>query len=164
MKKCVFAGSFDPVTVGHEQTVIKCLKLFDEVVVGLLDNPEKTYAFSVDQRLEFLQKTFFKYGEKVRVVRHQGLLVDLLKKEGTPVYVRGIRNAVDYAYENQTNDVNTELYPEILTVYLPCEKEYLAVSSGNVRTLLRNGKDVEKFLPAEIVTDVQRLYKEQKNV
>ena len=161
MKKCVFAGSFDPVTVGHEQTVVKCLKLFDEVVIGLLDNPEKTYAFSIEQRLEFLQKTFFKYGEKVRVVRHQGLLVDLLKKEGTPVYVRGIRNAVDYAYESQTNDINTELYPEILTVYLPCEKAHLAVSSSNVRTLLKNGKDVEKYLPAEIVTDVIQSYQER---
>ncbi len=160
MKKCVFAGSFDPVTVGHEQTVIKCLKLFDEVVVGLLDNPEKTNMFSVNKRLEFLQKTFAKYGEKVRVVRHQGLLVDLLKKEGTPIYVRGIRNAVDYAYENQANDINTELYPEILTVYLPCDKKNLAVSSGNVRTLLGNGKDVEKFLPAEIVADVKKSYQE----
>ena len=154
MKKCVFAGSFDPVTVGHEQTVVKCLKLFDEVVVGLLDNPEKKGMFSIEQRLEFLQKTFAKYGNRVRIVRHEGLLVDLLKKEGTPVYVRGIRNAVDYAYESQTNDINTALYPEILTVYLPSDKELLAVSSSNVRTLLKNKKDVDKFLPAEIVSDV----------
>lgn len=161
MKKCVFAGSFDPVTVGHEQTVVKCLKLFDEVVVGLLDNPEKKGMFSIEQRLEFLQKTFAKYGNRVRIVRHEGLLVDLLKKENTPVYVRGIRNAVDYAYESQTNDINTELYPEILTVYLPCEKAHLAVSSSNVRTLLKNGKDVEKYLPAEIVTDVVQSYQER---
>lgn len=161
MKKCVFAGSFDPVTVGHEQTVVKCLKLFDEVVIGLLDNPEKKGTFSIEQRLEFLQKTFFKYGKSVRIVRHEGLLVDLLKQEGTPVYVRGIRNAVDYAYESQTNDINTELYPEILTVYLPCEKAHLAVSSSNVRTLLKNGKDVEKYLPAEIVTDVVQSYQER---
>ena len=162
MKKCVFAGSFDPVTVGHEQTVVKCLKLFDEVVIGLLDNPEKKGAFSIEQRLAFLQKTFAKYGERVRIVRHEGLLVDLLKKENTPVYVRGIRNAVDYAYESQTNDINTELYPEILTVYLPSDKNYLAVSSSNVRTLLKNGKDVEKFLPAEIIEDVARYYQEEK--
>ena len=99
MKKCVFAGTFDPFTVGHEDTVRKCLALFDEVVVAVAENKQKRCLFSAGERAEMIRAVFA--GEaRVRVLCWDGVIADLLRKENTPFYVRGIRNTVDFEYEN----------------------------------------------------------------
>lgn len=95
MRKCVFAGTFDPVTKGHEEVIAKCSAMFDEVIVAICVNVNKTAMFPIEKRLEFLEKTCRKYGN-VKVVYHEGLLVDLLKKEGAVYNVRGLRNGKDY--------------------------------------------------------------------
>lgn len=149
MRKCVFAGTFDPVTKGHEEVIAKCSAMFDEVIVAICVNVNKTAMFPIGKRLEFLEKTCRKYGN-VKVVYHEGLLVDLLKKEGAVYNVRGLRNGKDYEYENEMNFVNSELMPEIVTVYIPCGNMNVQVSSSIVRELLRFNRDVKRYVPEEI--------------
>ncbi len=150
MKKCVFAGTFDPVTKGHEEIIKKCSDLFDEVVVGILVNVKKTARFTVAERLAMLEAVTAKYGN-VKVVYHDGLLVDLMKKENAVYYVRGLRNGRDYDYENDINFVNADLMPELVTVYVPASVKSIQVSSTAVRELLAFNRDVSAYVPEEII-------------
>lgn len=149
MRKAVFAGTFDPVTSGHEEIIKKSAEMFDEVVVALCVNVNKKAMFTVEQRLEFLKLTCQKY-KNVKVVYHEGLLVDLMKEENAVYNVRGLRNGKDYDYENEMNFINADLMPNLVAVYLPCSAKNLSVSSTAVRELLSFGKDVSKYLPVEI--------------
>ena len=155
MRKCVFAGTFDPVTSGHEEIIKKSSSMFDEVVVALCVNVTKKAMFSVEKRIEFLQTVCKKY-KNVKVLYHDGLLVDLMKKEGAIYNVRGLRNGKDYDYENEMNFINADLMPEIVTVYLPCSAKNVSVSSTAVRELLSFGKSVEKYLPKELVGKLEK--------
>ena len=136
MKKCLFAGTFDPPTLGHKDIVMKCLALFDEVIVAILINPNKKPLFSVEERLVMLKKVFAAY-PNVRVLSYDGLTVDLLKREGVRFYVRGIRNGTDYDYEAQLNYINVDMYKDMITVFLPTRQEFLHISSGLVKDALR---------------------------
>ena len=127
MKKCVFAGTFDPPTLGHKDIVQKCLDLFDEVIVAILINPNKKPLFTVEQRLNMLKKVFASY-KNVRVLSYDGLTVDLLRREGVRYYVRGIRNGTDYDYEAQLNFINVDMYKEMITLFFPTRQEYLHIS------------------------------------
>lgn len=158
MKKCVFAGTFDPPTIGHEDIVLKCIQLFDEVVVAVMINPNKTPLFTSDDRVKLLKKVFEKY-PNVKVVSYNGLLVDLLKEQNTNIYVRGIRNGTDYDYETVENYINSSMYPELVTVYLPTRQNMLHISSSLVKDAIKFNKDMEIFLPEEIRDDVRELSK-----
>ena len=150
MRKAVFAGTFDPVTGGHEEIIKKSSEIFDELIVALCVNVTKRAMFSVEKRLEFLNAVCKKY-KNVRVVYHDGLLVDLMKSEGAIYNVRGLRNGKDYDYENEMNFINSDLMPELIAVYLPCSAKNVSVSSTAVRELLSFGKDVTRYLPEEVV-------------
>ncbi len=150
MKKCVFAGTFDPVTKGHEEIIKKCSELFDECVVALCVNVKKQAMFSVEKRLEFLRAVCKKY-KNVTVVYHDGLLVDLMRKENAVYYVRGLRNGRDYDYENDINYINSDLMPELVTLYVPCSAHNVQVSSTAVRELISFGKSAAKYIPDEII-------------
>lgn len=150
MKKCVFAGTFDPVTKGHEEIIRKCSELFDEVVVGLLINVKKTAMFPVEKRIGMLNAVTAKY-KNVKVIYHDGLLVDLMKKENAIYYVRGLRNGRDYEYENDINYINEGLMPELVTLYVPAAAKVSQVSSTAVRELLAFDRDVSAYVPQEIL-------------
>lgn len=150
MKKCVFAGTFDPVTKGHEEIIKKCSELFDECVVALCVNIKKSAMFSVEKRLAFLRAVCDKY-KNVRVVYHDGLLVDLMAAEKAVYYVRGLRNGRDYDYENDINYINSELMPELVTIYVPCSALNVQVSSTAVRELISFKKSAAKYIPEEII-------------
>lgn len=154
MRKCVFAGTFDPPTLGHKDIVLKCLELFDEVTVAILINPNKSPLFKVEERLEMLRKIFASY-ENVRVLAYDGLTVDLLKRENVRFYVRGIRNGTDYDYEAQINYINMDMYREMITVFLPTRQEFMHISSGLVKDALKFGKNVDKYVPEEIREDLR---------
>ncbi len=164
MKKCVFAGTFDPPTLGHKDIVMKCLDLFDEVIVAILINPNKRPLFTVEQRLDMLKKVFASY-QKVRVLSYDGLTVDLLRREGVRYYVRGIRNGTDYDYEAQLNFINVDMYKEMITLFFPTRQEFLHISSGLVKDALRFQKNVDKYIPEEIREDLNKYLQEaNKNV
>ena len=162
MKKCVFAGSFDPPTTGHKQVVENCLKLFDEVVVAILINPDKKTLFTVEERTKLLCKLFAKE-KKVRVLSFDGAAVDLLEKENTPFFVRGVRNTVDFEYENANFFANKKLKKDIVTLYFPAEQDSIHISSSLVKSSFKFNKDCKPYIPAEIYEDIEKLMKD-KNV
>lgn len=159
MKKCVFAGTFDPPTKGHKKVVENCLKIFDEVVVAILINPEKKTYFTVEEREKLLKKLFS--DKRVRVISFDGAAVDLLEKENTPFYVRGIRNTVDFEYENSNFFANKKLKGDIVTIYFPAEQEELHISSSIVRNSIKFKKDFFGYIPEEIYEDLQKLMKDR---
>ena len=164
MKKCLFAGTFDPPTLGHKDIVLKCLEIFDEVIVAILINPNKRPLFSEEKRLSMLKKVFAAY-PRVRVLSYDGLTVDLLKREGVRFYVRGIRNGTDYDYEAQLNFINVDMYREMITLFFPTRQEFLHISSGLVKDALRFHKNVDAYVPEEIRGDLLKYTQEaEKNV
>ncbi len=161
MKKCLFAGTFDPPTLGHKDIVMKSLEIFDEVTVAILINPNKKPLFSVEKRLAMLKKIFAAY-PRVRVMSYDGLTVDLLRQEGIRFYVRGIRNGTDYDYEAQLNFINVDMYKDMITVFLPTRQEFLHISSGLVKDALRFNKNVDAYVPEEIRGDLMEFVGESK--
>lgn len=149
MKTCVFAGSFDPPTTGHLDVVEKALKIFDGVTVALMINPAKNCLFTVEERLEMLRLLFGGDG-RVKVVSFSGAAVDLLEKENTPFYVRGVRDAIDFEYENRDAFASKKLKDDMVTLYFPAEQEELHVSSSLVRNSIKFKKDYESYIPEKI--------------
>ncbi len=155
MKKCVFAGTFDPFTVGHEDTVRKCLALFDEVVVAVAENKQKRCMFSAQARVEMIRAVFADE-PRVRVMRWEGVIADLLKREGTPFYVRGIRNTVDFEYENADFYASRDLDPSLITLYIPAEQKHLHVSSTLVKNCIAFEKPYREYVPAAVYEYMNR--------
>ncbi len=147
-KKCVFAGTFDPPTVGHKALIDTCLQLFDEVVVAILVNPAKTPCFSLQQRIDMLR--LLSDSPRVRLVSTEGTVAELLEKEGTNIYVRGIRNGTDLDYENANFYASKKLDPEITAIYIPCPQELLHVSSSMVRSSLHFGTSIDEYVTKEV--------------
>jgi pantetheine-phosphate adenylyltransferase len=161
MKKCVFAGTFDPFTVGHADIVESCLKLFDEVVIAVAVNTAKTPFFTESERVNLIEK-LYSDTPAVRVVVFEGAVVDLLQREQTPFYVRGIRNTIDLEYENQNYFASKKLMPELITLYLPARQENLHVSSTLVKNSVRFQKEFLDYIPAQIRKDVVALLEQKK--
>lgn len=155
MKKCVFAGTFDPFTVGHEDTVRKCLALFDEVAVVVAENKQKRCMFSAQARVEMIRAVFADE-PRVRVMRWEGVIADLLKREGTPFYVRGIRNTVDFEYENADFYASRDLDPSLITLYIPAEQKHLHVSSTLVKNCIAFEKPYREYVPAAVYEYMNR--------
>ena len=149
MKKCVFAGTFDPFTVGHEDTVKKCLALFDEVVVAVAENKNKSCYFSYAERVDMIAAVY-KDEPRVRVRVWNGAIVDLLKEENTPFYVRGVRNCLDFDYETADFYASRKLDSEMITLYLPAEQEHLHVSSTLVKNSIAFEKPYREYLPKAV--------------
>lgn len=155
MKKCVFAGTFDPFTVGHADTVKKSLMLFDEVVVAVAENRKKQTMFSAVEREEMIKEVFAEE-KRVRVLVWNGAIVRLLEQEGTPFYVRGVRNAVDVAYETDDFYASKELYPDLVTLYLPAEQCHTHISSTLVKNAIAFGTPYENYVPGAVYDYILR--------
>ena len=158
-RKCVFAGTFDPPTLGHKSMIEECLKLFDEVVVAILINPDKAPYFTVEQRKEMLALDF--EGEpRLRILAFEGTVAELLKKEDTKIYVRGIRNGIDLDYENANFYASKKLDKDITAVYLPCPQELLHVSSSMVRNSLKFGTPINEYVSEKVREYIQHTKEE----
>lgn len=155
MKKCVFAGTFDPFTKGHESTVLKCLALFDEVVIAVAENKNKAHSFTAQERAEMVRAVFADE-KRVRVVIWEGAIVDLLEKENTPFYVRGIRNTVDLEYENADFYASRKLSGEMITLYIPAEQSLTHVSSSLVKNCIAFGKPFEEYVPKAVYKRINK--------
>ena len=147
-KKCVFSGTFDPPTLGHKAEIESALTIFDEVVVAIMLNPQKTPYFTNEERLEMLKLTC--PSDRVRVEFFDGTVAELLEKENTNVYVRGIRNTIDFEYENANYFATKKLKSDVVPVYLPCPQELLHVSSSMVKNSLRFGTPISEYVTKEV--------------
>lgn len=159
-KKCVFAGTFDPPTLGHKAVIEACLATFDEVVVAILLNPSKKPYFTLEERKEMLSLTV--KSERVRVVEFSGTIAELLQREGTNIYVRGLRNATDFDYETADFYASKKLNPNITAWYFPCPQELLHVSSSIVRNSLRFHTPIDEYVTEEVKEYVGKMRNETK--
>ena len=145
----LFAGSFCPFTKGHEDIVRKALPLFDKVIIAIGHNFKKKDLFSVEQLIEWIQG-IYNNEPKVSVVAYQGLTVDFCKSQGARYLIRGLRNANDYAMEEEIRQINRMLAPDIETIIIPTAQEFAHISSSAVRDIIKHGGDTSAFLPEGI--------------
>ena len=160
IKKAIFPGSFDPITLGHIDIIKKSLAVFDEVIIAVGVNSSKKNLFSTEQKM-YQIKHIFADNKSVKVVSYEGLLVDLVKNYDNPTVVRGIRNVNDFTYEKDFFFINNELMPEIEFVYLISRKEYTATSSSFVREIASMGGCVKKFVTKNVNADLITIFDEK---
>ena len=145
MKRAVFPGSFDPLTLGHQDIVERGATIFDEIIVGIGYNAEKSHMFSIEQRKVFIVQCF-QDNPKVKVMDYQGLTIDFCKSVGANYLLRGVRNNGDFEFEKAIARTNREL-SNIETVFLLTSIQTSFISSSIVREIIRNKGDYKRFVP-----------------
>lgn len=148
MKRAIFPGSFDPFTIGHYSIVKRGLHIFDEIVIGIGHNQSKRTHFSIDQRIEMIQKAF-EHEPRVKVQAYATITVDFATEVQADFILRGLRSVGDFEYERTIGD-NNRILTGIETVILFTEAEYAHISSTVARDLISYGKDISSFLPPNI--------------
>ncbi len=141
----VYPGTFDPITLGHEDIVRRAASLFDEVIVAVAGSTNKRTMFSLEERVSLAQSVFKKNGN-VKVMGFSGLLMQFVQDQGAQMVVRGLRAASDFEYEFQLAGMNRKLYPKLETIFLTPAEQYMFVSSTLVREVATLGGDVHQFV------------------
>lgn len=145
MKRAVFPGSFDPITLGHIDIINRSIHLFDEIIIAIGVNADKKYMFSLEDRKKHLENTF-KDQSKIKIATYTGLTVDFCKKENANFILRGLRNSTDFTYEQSIAQTNASL-SGIESIFLVCTPSVSNISSSIVRDVIRNGGDYTKMVP-----------------
>ena len=145
MRRAVFPGSFDPVTIGHYDIIERGVTLFDEVILAIGVNSAKKYMFSLEQRLHFLEETF-KDEPKIKVMSYKGLTIDFCKEQDVEFILRGLRNPGDFEFEKAIAHTNRKL-SGIETVFLLTSSGKSYISSSIVREVIRHGGDCSDLVP-----------------
>ena len=148
MKKAIFPGSFDPITLGHLDIIERGVKLFDELIIAIGINADKKYMFSLEERKKFIEDSF-KNEPKIKVVTYKGLTVDFCEKNNVDFILRGLRNPADFEFEKSIAHTNRDLAP-IETVFLLTAAKTSYISSSIVRDVIRNNGDYTKLVPATV--------------
>ncbi len=148
MRKAIFPGSFDPITLGHYDIIKRALPLFDEIVIAIGINAEKKYMFSLEDRKKFIENSF-KDEPKVSVVSYEGLTIDLCHKLDAQFILRGLRNPADFEFEKAIAHTNRQL-SDIETVFLLTAIDTSHISSSIVRDVIRNGGDYTILVPESV--------------
>ncbi|WP_400080658.1 pantetheine-phosphate adenylyltransferase [Winogradskyella sp. R77965] len=149
MRRALFPGSFDPITLGHYDIIKRGIKLFDEVVVAIGVNAEKKYMFSLEERKSFIEEAF-KNHPKVKVVTYEGLTIDFCEEIEAQFILRGLRNPADFEFEKAIAHTNRRL-SKIETVFLLTAAKTSFISSSIVRDVIRNNGDYTVLVPDSVV-------------
>lgn len=149
VRHAVYAGTFDPVTLGHTSIIERASRLYERVTVAIGVNPAKTTLFSSEERLQLLRKSLAGLSN-VTVETFEGLLIQFCQRIGAGVIVRGMRLLTDFEYEFQLGLANRDLAPDVETVYLFTESEHVYVSSSLVKEIAANGGDASRYVPAAV--------------
>jgi pantetheine-phosphate adenylyltransferase len=147
----VYTGSFDPVHLGHLDIIQRGSRLFDRLIVGVGINPDKDTLFSIDERVELLQRVVTPY-RNVEVQPFTGLAVRFVRDAGARIMVRGLRTLSDMEFEFSMSLMNLNLDPAIETVFLMAKDEFSHVSSSLLRQIAALGGDLSRFLPDPVKT------------
>ncbi|TRZ41460.1 pantetheine-phosphate adenylyltransferase [Robertkochia solimangrovi] len=145
MRRAIFPGSFDPITLGHFDIITRGITLFDELIIAIGINAEKKYMFDLEERKEFIENAFANE-PKIRVMTYEGLTVDFCKKVDAQFILRGLRNPADFEFEKAIAHTNRKL-SEIETVFLLTSSGKSYISSSIVRDVIRNGGDYTGLVP-----------------
>jgi pantetheine-phosphate adenylyltransferase len=149
MKIAVFPGSFDPITIGHEQIVKRALPLFDKIIIAVGVNSQKRSLYTLDERLEGISRVFA-HEPKIEVDQHKGLTAHYCIEKKAKYLLRGLRNASDFDYEKQLSQMNQIIGKGVETVFLISQPEYSHISSTLVREVIKGGGDASDFLPERL--------------
>ena len=149
MKRALFPGSFDPITLGHFDIIKRGINLFDEIVVAIGINAEKSYMFSIEERKKFIEDAF-KDEPKVKVVTYEGLTVHFCQEINAKFILRGLRNPADFEFEKAIAHTNRKL-SKIETVFLLTAAKTSYISSSIVRDVIRNKGDYSVLVPESVV-------------
>lgn len=155
MKTAVYPGSFDPLTNGHLDIIKRASKIFDKIVVAVLENPEKKNGlFTNEERIKLIQKSTLNI-PGIEILCFKGLLVDFMKEHHCNVIVKGLRTTADFEYEIQMAQINNMLDADIETLFLMTASNYSYISSSYVRQIAMYGGNIQEFVPAAIIEDVK---------
>src|SRR5215468_10157161 len=145
-RHAVYAGSFDPITLGHTAIIERSTRLFDQVTVAIGVNPSKKGLFEVAERKRMIA-TALKHLPNIEVAHFDGLLIDFMRTVGAGVVVRGLRLLTDFEYEFQLGLANRDLLPEVETVFVLTEAAHVYISSSLVKEIAQNGGDASRYVP-----------------
>ncbi|MCS7151867.1 MAG: pantetheine-phosphate adenylyltransferase [Endomicrobia bacterium] len=160
-KIVVYPGSFDPPTNGHIDLIERASRIFDKVIILIMVNIQKSYTFTVEERVEMLNNIFKKRKFKnVSVDVYKGLLVDYLKKNKLNIVLRGLRAVSDFEYEFQMVLTNRKMFDRMETIYLMPDVRWTYLSSSLVKEIANFGGDISDFVPSEIVSTIRRKFKQ----
>ena len=148
MKKAIFPGAFDPITLGHYDIIERGVTLFDELIIAIGINSSKNYMFTLEERKKFIEDCF-KHEPKIKVVTYKGLTVDFCQKNDVDFILRGLRNPADFEFEKAIAHTNRDLAP-IETVFLLTAASTSYISSSIVRDVIRNDGNYTKLVPKTV--------------
>ena len=148
MKRAIFPGSFDPITLGHVDIIERGVTLFDEVIIAIGINADKKYMFSLEERKQFIEECF-KDNPKIKVVTYEGLTVNFCIEQNAEFILRGLRNPADFEFEKAIAHTNRDLAP-IETVFLLTSAKTSYIASSIVRDVIRNHGDYTKLVPKNV--------------
>ena len=154
MTTAICPGSFDPVTMGHLDIISRAANMFDHVIVAVLHNSKKHPSFTVEERMQMIQKVTTDM-PNVEVATFDGLLADFARIRGATVLVKGLRAVTDFEYEFQMALCNRKLNPELETVFITTKAENMYLASSIVKEIARNGGKVDDFVPPELREEIQ---------
>lgn len=157
MKRAIYPGSFDPLTLGHLDMIERSEKIVDELVIGVLNNSAKNSLFSLDERVSMI-KEMTESMPNVTVASFDGLLVDYMKEINATIIVRGLRAVTDFEYELQIAQTNHVENPEVETIFLTTSLQYSYLSSTIVKEFASYGGDISKFVPARFIDRIYEKY------
>ena len=164
MSLAICPGSFDPITLGHLDIISRSAQIFDNVIVCIMFNSNKTKPmFAISERVEMVKKVVERF-PNVRVDTSDGLLAEYAKQFDGAVIVMGLRAASDFEYEFQMNHINKKINPELETMFLTANEKYTFLSSSVVREVASYGADLTGFVPREIVAEIEekaKLWRQQ---
>ena len=158
MRVAICPGSFDPITLGHLDIITRACKLFDKVIVLVSDNPDKNATFTVEQKLDFIDRATAHLPE-VESDYTSGLLADYMRDKNACAIVKGLRAISDFEYEFQMALANRKLNPDAETVFLTTQGENMYLSSSLVRQIAGLGGDISGFVPEVIQKDIEQALK-----
>jgi len=159
MATALYPGTFDPVTLGHVDLIRRAAKLFDEVIVGVAGNRDKSPLFTFEERVALLEQVVSGM-ENVRVIGFNNLLIDCVREQNADTILRGLRAVSDFEYEFQLAAMNRHLDPGIETTFLTPAESYAFLSSTLIKEVASLGGDVSEFVPPQVMKALKRVYGE----